>query len=421
MSRGRRQRYRSRSEVWFVRLLGGGLVGLLLAVGMLLAKSPEDRAQPGLPLAKGPEAPPPAQEGPLAEPKPSPPPLAVVAGSQELSPKPVPPEQRREPEQAPPVIEVAAIPAQPAAKEKAAQEKSPAASGPAPPPSPARSISYQQEVVPVLQAHCYGCHGAEKDKGGLRLHTPEVIRAGGRYGEVVVAGDPERSSLYYLTILPADDPDVMPGKGEVLSLEQTEILRKWVEQGADMEDGQSLIPVEKTPSVPSLAQVETGDLRVPDAQMVARLRESGFLIKAITPDGRLLYLSGSHREERLGPEEVAALNALAPNLHSLDLSRVQFAAEAEIQWKTMSRVRELRLQRSGADDQTLLALAQGAFALEYLNLYDTPITDEGLQHLEKLTGLQEVYLWQSDASSAGVAALREALPDAKIDRGDQAG
>src|SRR5690606_17639435 len=31
--------------------------------------------------------------------------------------------------------------------------------------------TYDAVIAPILEARCAGCHGAERDKGGLRLHT----------------------------------------------------------------------------------------------------------------------------------------------------------------------------------------------------------------------------------------------------------
>src|SRR5689334_13518781 len=50
---------------------------------------------------------------------------------------------------------------------------------------------FETKVRPVLAGHCYACHSdaAKKAKGGLRLDTPDGIRAGGDSGPVVLAKD----------------------------------------------------------------------------------------------------------------------------------------------------------------------------------------------------------------------------------------
>src|SRR5262245_12241525 len=50
---------------------------------------------------------------------------------------------------------------------------------------------FEKKVRPVLAEHCSSCHspGPKKEKGGLRLDTPDAIRKGGNSGPVVKAND----------------------------------------------------------------------------------------------------------------------------------------------------------------------------------------------------------------------------------------
>ena len=52
--------------------------------------------------------------------------------------------------------------------------------------------------------------------------------------------------------------------------------------------------------------------------------------------------------------------------------------------------------------------------LRYLNLYGTAITDRGLEELVHLSSLEAVYLWQTEVTAAGLAALRKTLPASVI-------
>src|SRR5882672_6532055 len=97
-------------------------------------------------------------------------------------------------------------------------------------------ISYSKQIQPLLADKCYECHGAKKQKGGLRVDEPTWITKGGKNGAAVVSGDPTKSPLYARTILGPDEDDVMPNKGEKLVKAQTEMLRLWVLQGASFLD-----------------------------------------------------------------------------------------------------------------------------------------------------------------------------------------
>ena len=94
-------------------------------------------------------------------------------------------------------------------------------------------VDFSREVKPILESACLSCHGPEKPKGGLSIHTRAATIAGGDIGDTLVPGKPMESSLYTLTILPPDDDDIMPPKGDPLTKDQTEILRRWIEEGAE--------------------------------------------------------------------------------------------------------------------------------------------------------------------------------------------
>src|ERR1700753_2459817 len=69
---------------------------------------------------------------------------------------------------------------------------------------------YTMRVAPLLAVHCIGCHGAERDKGGLRLDSFAGTMRGGKHGAVTVVGDARDSELLTRITLPATDDRAMP-------------------------------------------------------------------------------------------------------------------------------------------------------------------------------------------------------------------
>lgn len=57
------------------------------------------------------------------------------------------------------------------------------------------AADYERDIKPLLRGRCYACHGALKQKSGLRLDTVALMRKGGESGEVLMAGQPGRSLL----------------------------------------------------------------------------------------------------------------------------------------------------------------------------------------------------------------------------------
>lgn len=100
-------------------------------------------------------------------------------------------------------------------------------------PGSLASDVYLKEIKPVLQERCYSCHGALKQKAGLRLDTAALIRKGGKNGSVVAPGELDKSSL--LERLTHPDPDErMPPEAKPLEAEEIAAIRKWIEAGAPL-------------------------------------------------------------------------------------------------------------------------------------------------------------------------------------------
>ncbi|MES1165101.1 MAG: c-type cytochrome domain-containing protein, partial [Verrucomicrobiota bacterium] len=59
---------------------------------------------------------------------------------------------------------------------------------PAPPPAPALP-SFAEDVAPILDRWCVGCHGEKEAQAGLRLDSYEAALKGGDDGPVIVPGD----------------------------------------------------------------------------------------------------------------------------------------------------------------------------------------------------------------------------------------
>ena len=62
-------------------------------------------------------------------------------------------------------------------------------------PFASAAVDYLRDVKPLLKEKCFSCHGALKQKAGLRLDTGKLIRQGGKSGPAVLAGKPDESRI----------------------------------------------------------------------------------------------------------------------------------------------------------------------------------------------------------------------------------
>ena len=106
-----------------------------------------------------------------------------------------------------------------------------------PAPSDKTGVTYAADIKPIFEKSCIKCHGAEKQKGKLRLDTLEATLKGGEDGKVVMAGKSADSMLVHNVAHIGDEDMWMPppdnkDKIQPLTKEQIGLIRAWIDQGA---------------------------------------------------------------------------------------------------------------------------------------------------------------------------------------------
>jgi hypothetical protein len=119
------------------------------------------------------------------------------------------------------------------------------ASGAAPPDDDAaRKVNYKDDVAPIFNARCNGCHNNDKKKGGLVLDGYASMMQGGGSGAVVEPGDPDNSRLYLL-VAHQEEPAMPPNSPKIPDAE-LDTIRRWIEAGAPEASG-SVVAVKAKP------------------------------------------------------------------------------------------------------------------------------------------------------------------------------
>jgi Planctomycete cytochrome C/Anaphase-promoting complex subunit 4 WD40 domain len=90
--------------------------------------------------------------------------------------------------------------------------------------------NYVDHILPILRDSCIGCHGADKKRGGLAVHTYSELMQGGSSGAVVKPGDPEASRLFLLMAHKGEP--AMPPKSPKLEQAKLDVVAKWIAEGA---------------------------------------------------------------------------------------------------------------------------------------------------------------------------------------------
>ena len=119
---------------------------------------------------------------------------------------------------------------------KTAQAPPPPPPAPAPEPKPLdpEATVYVGLIQPIFERTCTGCHGDQKQKGKLAMHTHELLMKGGDSGEATVVPGKSGDSLIVKRIaLPADEDEHMPPKDKAQPTEkELKVLKWWIDAGA---------------------------------------------------------------------------------------------------------------------------------------------------------------------------------------------
>ena len=74
----------------------------------------------------------------------------------------------------------------------------------------AEPIDFVRDVRPIFAKHCYSCHGAEKQKSGLRLDIKAAAFKGGEYYDASILPNKVEESLLIQFIADEDADLQMP-------------------------------------------------------------------------------------------------------------------------------------------------------------------------------------------------------------------
>jgi len=267
---------------------------------------------------------------------------------------------------------------------------------------------FTKDVLPIFDARCVSCHGAERQRAGLRLDSAAATMAGGTSGPIIVAGHPERSRLLQLVSLPADHDDIMPPKGDPLTAEQIAVVRAWIAAGAESGGG-AVTPAPAAIVAPQLTAFEqrAAKLNAPDPAIVERLIAAGGVVRGLDPSGRTLEINLSRAT--VDTALLESLKRIAPNVVWLDLGGLAIGDADLAALKPLTGLEKLDLRQTAVTDQGLIHLI-GLTELRFLTLVGTRVSDAGLFRLYGLKNLERVYLWGSRATAEGGKRLIANIP-----------
>ncbi len=188
-------------------------------------------------------------------------------------------------------------------------------------------VDFARDIQPILQTHCTGCHGATKQMAQLRLDNKRLA------ARVIVPGQSGPSRLFKrLTVDDSQHGEPrMPKGGAPLKPAQIELIKRWIDEGADWPDAASVETQSKhwafvPPVRPALPTVKNKlwTKNALDSFVLARLEKEG-LTPAPAADRVTLLRRLSLDLIGLPPtpaEVDAFLRDLSPNAYEKQVERL---------------------------------------------------------------------------------------------------
>lgn len=213
----------------------------------------------------------------------------------------------------------------------------------------AEPVSFEREILPVLQKNCLACHSATAKQGGLILESPKSMFKGGESGAAIVAGNGAESLLIKLAshqtepVMPPEGNDVAARN---LTSRELGLIRLWIDQGAlGTSSIDSMSPKQLLPLSKEIAAVQ-GIALTPDGQFVAFSRGSRILLHHV-PTGQLITeLSDPALSGSSGAAHLDLVQALAFNVDG-DLLASGGFREAKL-WRRPRDVQQMKITTDGS-------------------------------------------------------------------------
>lgn len=114
------------------------------------------------------------------------------------------------------------------------------------------TVSYNRDIRPIVNQKCISCHGGVKQSGGFSLLFESDAKMPTESGKpAIIPGDANASEM--LKRLQHPDPEMrMPLGKNPLSETEIELIKKWIDQGANWEKHWAYIPPKTDIALPSL-------------------------------------------------------------------------------------------------------------------------------------------------------------------------
>jgi uncharacterized membrane protein len=290
------------------------------------------------------------------------------------------------------------------------------------------AVAYDSIIQPMLQRKCYGCHNANKRKGGLRMDQPDLLMKGGKNGKIIVGNNATESEMIKRILLPKEEEDHMPPKEKPqLTEKEIALLHWWINTGAalnkkvkDLPQPATIQPVltalqqplETAKSLPDIPEKEVSEA---DAAAIQKLKDKGVIVLPVAQNSNYLMVNFVSAPA-ISNKDLELLLPLKKQLVWCKLGNTTINDTALAIIGKCTNLTRLHLEHTNISDAGLSKL-NNLQQLHYLNLVGTKVSAKGLMALKGLKELRSLYLYQTSIAANDTGNLQKVFPHTRIDIG----
>ena len=252
-------------------------------------------------------------------------------------------------------------------------------------------------IQPLLDDKCVKCHNDKKSKGGLKMHTIESLKQGGKNGYVLNFDKPELSEILIRIHLPEQEKKHMPpSSGKQFSREEINVISQWINQGSSFSQklnefkiDDNLVRYFFTAEKPFYPK---NNLPQPDGQIIKNIQSKNILILPINKGANFFSISTINFPD-FKDKNLSFLEKIKNNIVNLDLSNSKVTDSIFSNLKSYSNLTVLKLSNTKITGNSInqLSLLPN---LKRLYLVNTSFQEKFIGDLIQFKNLENVYLFQ---------------------------
>lgn len=280
---------------------------------------------------------------------------------------------------------------------------------------------YADIIQPLLNNKCVACHSANNSKGGLALENYSSLFTDADHNKPILAGNPYDSELFKRVSLPVNHEKMMPPRGSGFGYTDIQILRYWIENGADSLTTFSSEKMSKelialinrdynmdfSPK-PFYEKVKVDSL---DAGLIAQLRSSEFRVNYLGERNFLLDLA--FKGDSISKEQIELLNKISNQITFLKLSNCNLSDNLIKDINEMKYLTRIDVSKNQLSSSMVPLLIKSEH-LESANLNETKIDNESLRNLLAKFNKLRVYVLNTKVTPEEISNLSQNYPDAGL-------